>query len=204
MMDERKSVGVIDAILGMSAVKRYHGRNTIKVQTLADHSARVAQLAFFLALEFYEGDYVKANSVSVLSLFHDFPESLLECDVPTPVKLQNGIGIKLKAVELTAIKALFPDDNYLQNLMMEVASEDDFNLMKLADLLDLGLYVWEEMQLGNKTLEVLWVAFQKLLNNQPENLQTLKVVKDCREKLFGYSETIIVELDHKAPKRQVL
>ena len=190
MMDERQSVGVIDAILGMSAVKRYHGRNTVKTQTLADHSARVAQLAFFLALEFYEGDYAKANYVSTLGLFHDFPESLLECDVPTPVKLQNGIGPKLKTVEMNAVKKLFPDNTYLQNLMMEVASEDDFNLMKLADLLDLGLYVWEEMQLGNKTLEFLWVAFQNLLFNQPENLQSLSIVKNCKRKLFSQTEVV--------------
>ena len=204
MMDERKSVNVIDAILGMSAVKRYHGRNTIKVQTLADHSARVAQLAFFLALEFYEGDYVKANYVATLGLFHDLPESLLECDVPTPVKLQSGIGTKIKAIELSAVKDLFPNDTYLQNLMMEVASEDDFNLMKLADLLDLGLYVWEEKQLGNQTLEILWTVFKQQLSKQPENLQKLNIVKECREKLFGYSETTIVELGHKASKRQVL
>lgn len=185
MLDENESTGVVDAILGMSAVKRYHGRNTIKTQTLADHSARVAQLAFFLALEFYEGDYAKASYVSTLGLFHDFPESLLECDVPTPVKMQNGIGMKLKSVEMDAVKNLFPDDVYLQNLCMEVASEDDFNLMKLADLLDLGLYVWEEMQMGNKTLDFLWVAFKKLLDKQPANLQKLKLVMQCREKLFG-------------------
>jgi 5'-deoxynucleotidase YfbR-like HD superfamily hydrolase len=188
MLDENESTGVVDAILGMSAVKRYHGRNTIKTQTLADHSARVAQLSFFLALEFYEGDYAKANYVSTLGLFHDFPESLLECDVPTPVKMQNGIGMKLKSIETDAVRKLFPDDVYLQNLCMEVASEDDFNLMKLADLLDLGLYVWEEMQLGNKTLDFLWQAFIKLLDKQPANLQNLKIVMQCRAKLFGQTE----------------
>ena len=183
MMDERKSVGVIDAILGMSAVKRYHGRNTIKVQTLADHSARVAQLAFFLALEFYEGDVTKANYVATLGLFHDLPESLLECDVPTPVKLKNGIGPKIKALELAVVEDLFPNDSYLQNLMMEVASEDDFKLMKLADLLDLGLYVWEEMQLGNKTLEILFTVFKQELLKQPANLRELKLVKSCEARI---------------------
>ena len=201
MMDERKSVSVIDAILGMSAVKRYHGRNTIKTQTLADHSARVAQLAFFLALEFYEGDYVKANYVCTLGLFHDLPESLMECDVPTPVKLQGGIGMKLKAVETSAVEHLFPDNTYLQNLCMEVASEEDFRLMKLADLLDLGLYVWEEQQLGNKTLDILWTVFERELLKQPQALQELNLVKVCKEKLFGVSETVL--LNRNATKLRV-
>ena len=182
MMDERKSVGIIDAILGMSAVKRYHGRNTLRTQTLADHSARVAQLAFFLALEFYEGDVVKANYICTLGLFHDLPESLMECDVPTPVKLQGGIGTKLKAVEIAAVEKLFPGSVYLQNLCMEVASEEDFRLMKLADLLDLGLYVWEERQLGNQTLEILWTVFERELAKQPEALQRLSLVKAFKEK----------------------
>ena len=183
MLDENESYGVVDAILGMSAVKRYHGRNTIKTQTLADHSARVAQLSFFLALDFYEGDYTKANYVATLGLFHDLPESLLECDVPTPVKLQNGIGPKLKAIEAASVKNLFPDDVYLQNLCMEIASEDDFALMKLADLLDLGLYIWEERQLGNKTLDFLWNEFVKLLKKQPTTIQNLNVVISCKKKL---------------------
>jgi len=195
-MDERQSVGVVDAILGMSAVKRYHGRNTIKTQTLADHSARVAQLAFFLALEFYEGDHAKASYVCTLGLFHDLPESLLECDVPTPVKLKNGIGMKLKAVETSAVEALFPGDTYLQNLCMEVASEDDFNLMKLADLLDLGLYVWEEQQLGNKTLEILWTVFKQQLAKQPTNLQELSIVKNCKRKMFTQEEVIELNILH--------
>ncbi len=191
MMDERKSVSVVDAILGMSAVKRYHGRNTIKTQTLADHSARVAQLAFFLALEFYEGDYIKANYVCTLGLFHDLPESLMECDVPTPVKLQGGIGMKLKAVETSAVEKLFPDNTYLQNLCMEVASEEDFRLMKLADLLDLGLYVWEEKQLGNQTLDILWTVFERELAKQPQALQELDLVIACKEKLgISFAQTL--------------
>ena len=199
MMDERKSVSVVDAILGMSAVKRYHGRNTIKTQTLADHSARVAQLAFFLALEFYEGDYVKANYVCTLGLFHDLPESLMECDVPTPVKLQGGIGMKLKAVETNAVEKLFPDNTYLQNLCMEVASEEDFRLMKLADLLDLGLYVWEEKQLGNQTLDILWTVFERELAKQPQALQELDLVIACKEKLgISFTQT----LAHKSSTRK--
>jgi 5'-deoxynucleotidase YfbR-like HD superfamily hydrolase len=183
MVNPDKAYGVVDGITGMSAVKRYHGRNTIKTQTLADHSGRVAQIAFFLALEFYEGDYTKAGYVSTLGLFHDFPESLLECDIPTPVKNKNGIGIKVKAVENAAVNNLFPDDPYLQNLMMEVASEDDFNLMKLADLLDLGLYVRDEMSMGNTCLEFLYVAFQGAYKKFPAIYRDLHFSKVVERKI---------------------
>ncbi len=183
MLEKRSTYGVVDGIVGMSAVKRFHGRNTIKQQTLADHSGRVAQIAFFLALEFYENDYIKANYVSTLGLFHDLPESLLECDIPTPVKLQKGIGPKLKQVETEAVKKLFPDSEYLQNLAMETASEEDFNLMKLADLIDLGLYIWEERQLGNKSLDLLLDAFFNLFDNYPEIYRNLNFAQACRKKI---------------------
>jgi len=183
MLERRSTYGVVDAIVGMSAVKRFHGRNTIKQQTLADHSGRVAQIAFFLALEFYEGDYSKVNYVATLGLFHDLPESLLECDIPTPVKLQKGIGPKLKQIETEAVKRIFPDSPYLQNLAMEVASEDDFSLMKLADLLDLGLYIWEEKQLGNKSLDPLLEMFFHLFDSYPTVYRDLAFAQACRVKI---------------------
>ena len=126
MTDSYNPLRVVSAIVGMSAVKRFHGRRTHQTQTIADHSGRVAQVAFFLALEFYEGNYEKANYVTTLALFHDFPESLLECDVPTHVKNMGDIGEELKDAEERFVRKMFPNNIHLQALMLEQASENDF------------------------------------------------------------------------------
>ncbi len=173
MSTKYNPLNVVSAIVGMSSVKRFHGRETIKVQTIADHSCRAAQISFFLAMEFYSGDTEKANSVSVLTLWHDFPESLLECDVPTHVKNMGSVGKELKAAEKLFVNNLFPDDPYLQNLMLEEAPREDFNLMKLADYLDFGFYVKNEVSLGNKRFEEFLLWFQKGLTKFPQDVLNL-------------------------------
>lgn len=178
------SRAVIDNIVGLSDVKRFHGRSTLHTQSVADHSCRVAQIAFFLALEFYKGDIVKANYVSTLALFHDFPEAVLKCDISSPIKAQNGIGIKTKALEKSAIMKIF-DDKYLQDLMLEVSAPDDFNILKLADTLDFGLYVRDEISLGNSKMYPLIDGFQEELWKYSQNYTSLHFAETCVCKILG-------------------
>lgn len=185
MSESYNPLQVVASIVGMSAVKRFHGRRTHQVQTIADHSGRVGQLAFFLALEFYKGDYTKANYVTTLALFHDFPESLLECDIPTHVKKMGGIGDILKEVEESFVRNLFPNDKYIQSLMLEVAKPDDFNIMKLADYLDFGFYVREEVDLGNKKFEEFLLWFQNGLSKFPQEVLDLPTAKASVEFVLG-------------------
>ena len=185
MADSYNALSVVSSIVGMSAVKRFHGRRTHQVQTIADHSGRVGQVAFFLALEFYKGDYTKANEVAVLALFHDFPESLLECDIPTHVKNMGSIGQELKQAEEHFVNKMFPNNPHLQGIMLESAFPDDFNLMKLADYLDFGFYVREEVDLGNKKFEEFLLWFQNGLSKFRPTLLDLPTAKAGIEFVLG-------------------
>ena len=180
-----KPESVVNTIVDLSSVKRFHGRKVIQTQTVADHSARVAMLSFFIALEFYEGDKVKANYVSTLGLFHDFPEAILKCDVSSPLKAKGDIGATLKQVELKAVGDMF-DDKSLQDLMLEVAPDPaDFQIMKLADSLDFGLYSWEEVTMGNTHMQFCLDAFKGELSKFPKVLQNLEFTKSCIKKILG-------------------
>jgi 5'-deoxynucleotidase YfbR-like HD superfamily hydrolase len=185
MTDSYNPLRVVSAIVGMSAVKRFHGRRTHQTQTISDHSGRVGMTAFFLALEFYKGDYTKANYVAVAGLFHDFPESLLECDIPTHVKNMGDIGNELKDAETSFVKKLFFGDEYIQNLVLENLSKEDFNLMKLADYLDFGFYVREEVDLGNKKFEEFLLWFQNGLSKFPDKILDLPTAKAGIEFVLG-------------------
>lgn len=184
MSESYSPLQVVTSIVGMSAVKRFHGRRTHQVQTIADHSGRVGQVAFFLALEFH-GNYEKACYVATLGLFHDFPESLMECDIPTHVKNMGGIGEELKHSEESFVKRMFPGQKYVQDLMLEVAHQDDFFLMKLADYLDFGFYVREEVDLGNKKFEEFLLWFQNGLSKFPDKILDLPTAKAGIEFVLG-------------------
>ena len=176
-----KPADLVSAIIGMSSVKRFHGRETIKTQTIADHSCRAAQIAFFMAFEYYSGDLTKANSVSVLTLWHDFPESLLECDIPTHVKNMGNIGKELHCIEKQFVEKLIPENKHIQNLMLEIAPEEDFNLMKLSDYIDFGFYARNEVNLGNKPFEEFLLWFQRGLTKFSQDLQDLPTAKAAIE-----------------------
>ncbi len=185
MSDSYDALSVVSSIVGMSAVKRFHGRRTHQTQTIADHSGRAGMVAFFLALEFYKGDYTKANYVAVAGLFHDFPESLLECDIPTHVKRMGDIESQLKEAETSFVKKLFFADEHIQNIMLEKLDEDDFYLMKLADYLDFGFFVREEVDLGNKKFEEFLLWFQNGLSKFPPYVLALPTAKAGIEFVLG-------------------
>ncbi len=176
---------VVSSITGMSSVKRFHGRSTLQTQTIADHSCRTAQLAFFMALEYYSFDYEKANYVSTLALFHDFPESLLECDIPSPVKNIGTIGTHVKAAETFKVKELFPKNTYLQNLMLEIAQEEDFQLMKLADYLDIGFYIRQELDFGNVGFLRFIPVFKDGISKYSDSYLKLPIVNASLQIILG-------------------
>lgn len=175
---------VVDAIVGMSSVKRFHGRSTIHQQTVADHSCRTAQIGFFIALDFYKGSIEKANSVAAYALFHDFPESLLQCDVSNPVKCLGGIGAALREQEILVVNRMF-EDQHIRNLMLENAPTEDYQLIKLADILDFGLYIWEEVNFGNRTFIPMLTVFSKAVEKYPSEYLNLPFVQQCISKILG-------------------
>ena len=185
LLEETQLSNIIDSIVGMSSVKRFHGRTTIHQQTIADHSCRVAQLAFFIALEQYKGDYTKANYVATQGLFHDFSESILKNDLSNPIKSRHGIGQALKKLETDVVKTMFPESEHIQNLILEKAEALDYNILKLADIIDFGLYVWDEIQCGNKHMLPLISVFQSEFKKFPYPLAALDFSQACYNKIVG-------------------
>ena len=167
----------------MSAVKRFHGRTTLHQQTIADHSCRVAQLAFFIGLEYYKDDYAKANYLMSLGIFHDFSESILKNDLSNPIKRRYGIGQALNKLENDVVINMFPEDEHIQNLILEKTDPIDYQILKLADLIDLGLYVWNEVYSGNRHMEPMINAFIAEHEKFPHSLKVLDFCQACFTKI---------------------
>ena len=160
-----EATNFINAVEATSNVIRFHGHQVIMPQSVADHSARTAFLSFLLALEFSNGDREFANNVSVYGLHHDLLEGILKSDVPSPIKAKYGIRELIKKIELDVVGELFNsssgNSNILRSLLLEVSEDVNvIKLVKVADLLDLGLYIRNEINLGNTTMLPMLVCFQ--------------------------------------------
>lgn len=183
-----ESNAFIDAVVDLSSVKRYHGHRVINYQSVADHSARVAMLAFMLGLEFY-GNEVDAYRVSTYSLFHDVSEGILKNDSNSSIKSKYGIRALLNKLEHDVVGQIFSsgttNSNIVRGLILEDCSTNDYNLLKMADSLDFGLYVWEEVGLGNSHIAPLLESFKTEFNRYPFEVRKLNTAWLTMKKVLG-------------------
>ena len=131
-------------------------RNT-RYETLSEHSAEVAQLAYALATignQRLDKNY-NCERASLLGLYHDTPE-IITGDLPTPVKYYSKETKEAyKAVEKNATKQLLsmlPEDllpSYEPLFKKKSEDKDLWKLVKAADKISGYLKCIEERKAGN-------------------------------------------------------
>ena len=131
-------------------------RNT-RYETLSEHSAEVAQLAYALATIGNQrlGKNYNCERASLLGLYHDTPE-IITGDLPTPVKYYSKETKEAyKAVEKNATKQLLsmlPEDllPYYEPLFKKKNEDKElWKLVKAADKISGYLKCIEERKAGN-------------------------------------------------------
>ena len=131
-------------------------RNT-RYETLSEHSAEVAQLAFALATIGNQrlGKNYNCERASLLGLYHDTPE-IITGDLPTPVKYYSKETKEAyKAVEKNATKQLLsmlPEDllpSYEPLFKKKNEDKELWKLVKAADKISGYLKCIEERKAGN-------------------------------------------------------
>ena len=132
-------------------------RNT-RYETLSEHSAQAAEIAYALAVignERLQKNY-NAERAALLGLYHDLPE-IITGDLPTPVKyFSEETKSAYKAVEKNASKQLLsmlPEDlrkNYEPLFKKKTDDKELWRLVKSADKICAYLKCIEERNAGNK------------------------------------------------------
>lgn len=113
----------IEAVQRMQAVKRWHMIDTTRQQTLAEHSANVALLSWYIATTAPGMHFGPGDRIASIALRHDLAE-VFTGDIPSHSKrhLQG-----LKELEKDVLPFLFGADG---------VSDDQNLLIKLCDLAD--------------------------------------------------------------------
>ncbi len=132
-------------------------RNT-RYETLAEHSAEVAEIAHALAVIGNErlGKEHNAERAALLGLYHDLPE-IITGDLPTPVKYYSDeTKSAYKAVEKSAslqLLSMLPYDlrkNYEPLFKKKSSDKELWKLVKSADKICAYLKCVEERNAGNR------------------------------------------------------
>lgn len=75
----------VETVMRFSAVKRWHMIDTTRQQTLAEHSANVAALAYLVAMNAPQGFFGPSQNVACHALVHDIAE-VFTGDIPSHTK----------------------------------------------------------------------------------------------------------------------
>lgn len=116
----------METVMRLQAVKRWHMIETTRIQTLAEHTANVALLAWVIALT-SPGGFFQASSAANIALVHDTPEAFTG-DIPSHTKRSLPPRL-LDELE----RAVTPKVFFIP--LMEPSSREAL-LVKLCDLAD--------------------------------------------------------------------
>lgn len=131
-------------------------RNTVQ-ENISEHSLQVAFVAHALALienKKFGGNFVPER-VALLAMFHDCSE-VITGDLPTPIKYYNpAISDEYKKIEQMAEQKLIqmlPEEfheDYRPLIESDVIDQNDYRLVKQADVLCAYFKCLEEIAAGN-------------------------------------------------------
>lgn len=122
-------------------VRRFHTVPLLNPETVGHHSGNVVALCYFLTRGGASAELLMA------ALFHDIAEQFTG-DVPSPAKWSS----KAFAKSLEKVEEWFATTNGFWHIFAAL-KEEEREILKAADMLDLVLKCKEEIALGNQNME---------------------------------------------------
>jgi 5'-deoxynucleotidase YfbR-like HD superfamily hydrolase len=155
-------------------VKRFHTMDTLKENSVAQHSFGVAWLCYLAR----EGK--PSLELIMAALAHDLAEQAVG-DIPSPAKRDLHVGSRLEELE-----ARIRDNNGLPDLL----SDEEQRTLKLADCLDGMMFCLHELRRGNKNVCIVFDRYRSYIEElqgltAPENEMVAQVLILWRLELYN-------------------
>lgn len=149
-------------------VKRFHTESLIREDTIGHHSANVAGIIMYL----YYPEIPSSNLLAA-ALCHDVAERTTG-DIPATAKWAcPGIKHELTHFELKV------HDLHHMHIPDHILSNDELNMLKFADSVELALKCMHERDMGNRTVEDI---IDRIARHAETNLRHQPLDSRYREK----------------------
>lgn len=158
-------------------VKRFHTESLIREDTIGHHSANVAGIIMYL----YYPEIPSGNLLAA-ALCHDVAERTTG-DIPATAKWEC-LGLKH---ELVNYELKVHQDKQI-HVPDYILSNDELNMLKFADSVELGMKCMHEREMGNRTVEpiidVIARYAESKLKHQPLDSRYREKAEDLIAKLI--------------------
>lgn len=143
----------IEAVTRFQSIKRWHMVDTTRTQSIAEHSANVALLAYHIAIFAPEGYFGSAAGVLAPALFHDLPEVFMG-DIPTHTK-KYLTGVKELEDRLTPVEFKYEADENVHLLIKLCDLADGIRFIEKYGVDRVAIFAMDglRVQLKNKLLQ---------------------------------------------------
>lgn len=150
----------IEAVMRLSAVKRWHMIETFKTQTLAEHSANVAMLVYVVAVSAPGMYFGAALPLAGAALLHDVPEVFIG-DIPTHSKRWFASMVQQAEAAVTP-KSLVMTPSPTEKLLIKICDlVDGIRFIRIHGTDITGRHAMEGLELQ------LWQKYLQAANNWP-------------------------------------
>lgn len=162
------------ALVTAGRVKRWHTVSTVGTQTVADHTYGVMCTLLYIT------DGEASKDLMLAALQHDIAEGMTG-DTPHPFKLKHRE--EFDYLEDRALQEINPNCVFMGNL-----TTDEKLLLKIADLLEMGIWATYELVLGNAYALTIMQNILQALSGLPVNDRAMGLVKALESNIIRYSK----------------
>lgn len=149
------TIGWLKDVRRGGAVKRMHTEQTLTEYRNSSHQYNVTMIALELCKAYQSvGIPINAEKVMIACLTHDLPECDLG-DIPAPAK-RNSPEVKKAMDDLEQSWYIEKAPGYVVRSHAAM-TQDEYDICKMSDYLELCMFCADERNLGNKSIEHVFV-----------------------------------------------
>ena len=158
----------VDGFLRLAFIKRFSMHNTIRPQSVAEHSYNVAMLCMYI-FDQDHGSHLEAtelrNEILSKALLHDYPECGVGDICATVKHYTPEINAEVKKVEDLVMEEIFKTGLYpdYRVTIRDCKARYTGEVVALADLIERLIYLDQEKTMGNTIFEGQYSDTDKLL-----------------------------------------